>query len=84
MDATRELYTCHEIADGLGVNPVTVYGWRKSLVDAGKLPLKVRYTYKEVLWFLREQRSKKFTGRVPTPKKGELLKRQLQTDGYIR
>jgi hypothetical protein len=53
-------------------------------VGAGKLPLKVRYTYKEVLWFLREQRSKKFTGRVPTPKKGELLKRQLQTDGYIR
>lgn len=34
--------------------------------------------------FLREQRSKKFTGRVPTPKKGEILKRQLQTDGYIR
>lgn len=82
MDATRETYNVAEIATALETTSVTIYAWRRMLVESGRMQMKPRYTYKELLPFVRMMRYKQ--AKPCAPNKGELLRRQLQIDGFIR
>ncbi len=82
MDMTRETYSVAEIAVALETTPVTIYAWRKMLTEAGRIQMKPRYTYKELLPFVRMVSHKQ--AKPCAPNKGELLRRQLQIDGFIR